>query len=212
MLEQQILGGSFSSDSFRLVEFADAAGADLKSRVVFAVDRRKRPRPDSKEKDLAVAREAIAGGQFRAAQGEIRFKTRPASADARHAPRAEKCIGDFAALASACNRFYRSKLEADFDILAGLGEVQWTSAFKSLIAALELAFDGGGAMLLRVGRHCGAESVTLDRHRWIRIMEGRGKAHWAPDATTIWLAAEREDSRAGFRPLAVAGARRRFAD
>ena len=86
-LENQILGGSFSSDPFRLVEFADAAGANLKSRVVFAVDRRKRPRPDSKEKDLAVAREAIAGGQFRAAHGRnpvqgatgiLRPETRPA--------------------------------------------------------------------------------------------------------------------------------------
>jgi hypothetical protein len=32
-------------------------------------------------------------------------------------------------------------------------------------------------------------------------MEGRGKAHWAPDATTIWLAGEREDTRADLRPF-----------
>jgi CRISPR-associated protein Csm5 len=201
MLEQEILGGSFASDPFRLVEFADAAGADLRSRVVFAVDRRKRLRPDGKEKDLAVAREAIAGGQFRAVQGEVRFKARPASPDPRHAPRAEKCIGDFAALARACNRFYRRRLEADIEVLAALGEAQWAGAFKSLIAALDTALDDGHAMLLRVGRHSGAESVTLDRHRWLRIMEGRGKAHWARDATTIWFAADREDSRAGLRPF-----------
>jgi CRISPR-associated protein Csm5 len=201
MLEQEILGGNFSSDPFRLIEFADAAGADLKSRVVFAVDRRKRPRPDGKEKDLVVAREAIAGGQLRAAQGEIRFKARPASSNPRHSPRAEKCIGDLAALARACNRFYRSKLEADLEVLAALGEAQWTGAFQSLTAALKPALDDGGAMLLRVGRHSGAENVTLDRHRWIRIMEGRGQAHWARDATTIWLAAENEKSPADLRPF-----------
>ena len=78
-------------------------------------------------------------------------------------------------------------MEADLEVLTALGEAQWAGAFKSLIAALKPALDGGGAMLLRVGRHSGAESVTLDRHRWIRIMEGPGKAHWAPDATTIWL-------------------------
>jgi CRISPR-associated protein Csm5 len=200
-LENQILGGSFSSDPFRLVEFADAAGADLKSRVFFAVDRRKRSRPDGEEKDLAVAREAIAGGQFRAAQGEIRFKARPVSADPRHAPRAEKCIDDFAALARACNRFYGSRLAADLEVLTALGEVQWTEAFQSLTAVLKPALDDGGAMLLRVGRHSGAEGVTLDRHRWIRIMEGRGQAHWARDATTIWLAADREDVRANLRPF-----------
>jgi hypothetical protein len=92
-------------------------------------------------------------------------------------------------------------LELDLEALTALGEAQWTDAFKSLVAALKPALDGGGAMLLRVGRHSGAESVTLDRHRWIRIMEGRGKAHWAPVATTIWLAADREDSRADLRPF-----------
>jgi CRISPR-associated protein Csm5 len=200
-LENQILGGSFSSDPFRLIEFGDAAGASLKSRVVFAVDRRKRPRPDSKEKDLAVARETIAGGQFRAAQAEIRFKARPVSSDPKHTPRAEKCIGDFAALARASNRFYRSRLEDDLVVLAAFGEAQWAHSFQSLIAALKPALDNGRAMLLRVGRHSGAESVTLDRHRWIRIMEGRGKAHWARDPTTIWLATGRGDSRADLRPF-----------
>jgi hypothetical protein len=32
-------------------------------------------------------------------------------------------------------------------------------------------------------------------------MEGHGKAHWAPAATTIWLAADREDSQADLRPF-----------
>lgn len=200
-LENQILGGSFSADPFRLVEFADAAGVDVKSRIVFAVDRRKRPRPDSTEKDLAVAREAIAGGQFRVAQGEARFKVRPASADPKHIPRAEKCIGGFAALARACNCFYRSRLEADLEVLAALGEVQWIGAFQSLIAALKPALEEGHTMLLRVGRHSGAESVTFDRHRWIRIMEGRGQARWARYATTIWLAADRIDSSSDLRPF-----------
>jgi CRISPR-associated protein Csm5 len=121
-METLILGGSFSSDPFRLVEFADAAGVELQSRVVFAVDRRKRPRPAvGKEKDLAVPREAIAGGQLRAAQGEIRFKSRPASSDPRKTPSADKCIGDFGSLARACNRFYRGRLEADLDVLGGFG-------------------------------------------------------------------------------------------
>ena len=82
-----------------------------------------------------------------------------------------------------------------------LGETWWAGALKSLVAALAPALDDGRTMLMRVGRHSGAESVTLNRHRWVRIMEGRGKAHWAPDATTIWLAAEREDSRANIRPF-----------
>ncbi len=202
MLEQQILDGSFVTDPFRLVDLADATGTNLKSRVVFAINRRKRPRGDAQEQTLPVCREVIAGGQFRAATGEIRFKIRLASADPKHAPRAEKCIGDFAALARACNRFYRSRLEADLEVLAALGEVQWTGALQSLITTLQPALDDGRTMLLRVGRHSGAESVTLEHHRWIRIIGKRGTdPHWAHDATTIWLAAEREDSTTDLRPF-----------
>jgi hypothetical protein len=86
-------------------------------------------------------------------------------------------------------------------VLTALGEAQWAGAFKSLIAALKPALDGGGAMLLRVGRHSGAESVTLDRHRWIRITGSRGKAHWASEATTIWLATDHQDGGASLRPF-----------
>jgi CRISPR-associated protein Csm5 len=105
------------------------------------------------------------------------------------------------ALARACNHFYRSRLDTDLEVLTALGEAQWAGAFKSLITTLKPALDGGSAMLLRVGRHSGAESVTFDRHRWIRIMEGRGKAHWAHEATTIWLAADSDDGRTDLRPF-----------
>ena len=205
-VEADLLGGDFKSDPFRLINVSDAASRDVQSRVVFAVDRRKQPRHDRsggrvEAKDLFVRREAICGGQIRVLQGEIRFKSLPASVPPQDVPAPGKRISDFATLARACNRFYRSRLEADLEVLAALGEVQWTSAFQSLIAALKPALEEGNMMLLRVGRHSGAESVTLDRHRWIRIMEGRGRAHWARDATTIWLAADRTDSSSDLRPF-----------
>src|ERR1700730_17497453 len=71
-----------------------------------------------------------------------------------------------------------------------------------LIEALRPAFLEGRMMLLRVGRHSGAESVTLDRLRWIRIRGGRHRQdYWAREATTLWLAAEHEDSASELRPL-----------
>jgi CRISPR-associated protein Csm5 len=74
-LETALLGGSFSSDPFRLVSVVDSSGTDVQTRVVFAIDRRKPPRPDSREKDLFVRREALCGGQLRALQGEVRFRS-----------------------------------------------------------------------------------------------------------------------------------------
>jgi len=44
--------------------------------------------------------------------------------------------------------------------------------------------------LIRLGRHSGAESVTIERYRDIRIMLGNRKETFEDHATTIWLASE----------------------
>jgi CRISPR-associated protein Csm5 len=201
-LEADLLGGSFASDPFRLVEVADASSSDLRSRVVFAIDRRKQPRRDGKEKDLFVRREAISGGQLHGLRGEVRFKSPPAWARPPHVPSAGKRIGDFASVARACNGFYLQRLNADLATLRVLSADPWIGDFEGLIEALRPALLEGRMMLLRVGRHSGAESVTLDRLRWIRIRGGRHREdYWAREATTLWLAAEQEDSASEVRPF-----------
>jgi CRISPR-associated protein Csm5 len=201
-LEADLLGGSFASDPFRLVQVADASGVDVQSRVVFAVDRHKQPRRDGKEKDLFVRRETISGGQLHGLRGEVRFRLLPASAGPPNAPRAAGRIGGFASLARACNGFYLRRLHADLATLRVLCADPWIDGFERLIAALTPDFDEGRAMLLRVGRHSGAESVTLESQRSILIRGGRERgSSWQRDATTIWLAAEHEGSTTELRPF-----------
>jgi hypothetical protein len=78
----------------------------------------------------------------------------------------------------------------------------WIDDFERLIEALRPAFLEGRMMLLRVGRHSGAESVTLERRRSILIRGGRERGSSRQrDATTIWLAAEHENSINEFRPF-----------
>ena len=76
-VEQRILGGSFSSDPFRLVAVADASGGDVASRVVFALNRRKDPSSDKSrrpvQKGPPICCEVIGEGQLRCFSGEIRF-------------------------------------------------------------------------------------------------------------------------------------------
>jgi len=56
-------------------------------------------------------------------------------------------------------------------------------------------------MLLRVGRYSGAENVTLDGVRSIKIGGGM-LSRYSPDgALTVWLAAEHEKSRTGMLPF-----------
>jgi CRISPR-associated protein Csm5 len=74
----------------------------------------------------------------------------------------------------------------------------WLTGMRQLLGALRPALDRGDAALLRVGRHSGAENVTLDGVRDIRIMQGRGMpARQGDESTTLWLAAERENVTRG---------------
>jgi hypothetical protein len=47
----------------------------------------------------------------------------------------------------------------------------------------------GSTILVRLGRHSGAECVTIDGHRNIRIMLGGRDARFDKAATTLWLTA-----------------------
>jgi CRISPR-associated protein Csm5 len=200
-VEEALLGGKFHSDPFRLVDLSDAQGSELNGRICFAVNRRKRLRADhggrSDQKNLSTCCEVIGGGQFRALQGELRFERPPNGVP----PSEKKRVGGFPALAAACNRFYLARLNAELSILEGLIAGNWFDDFRRMIESIQSNLDRSDAMLVRVGRHCGAESVTLDRRRWIQIRGGRGESHWARDATTIWLAADREDGPSDMLPF-----------
>jgi CRISPR-associated protein Csm5 len=203
--EADLLHGTFSSDPFRLVDVADASSPQIRTRVVFAVDRRKKQRPDraaqSRPKDLSVCCEVIGGGQFRGLHGELRF-VRPHEAQrSGDIPAPQRRIGDFSTLARACNRFYLARFDADLEVLYHLSPGAWTNDFRKLIDSLRPLLDQGNVMLARVGRHSGAESVTLERRRCVKIKVGQREYQWARDPTTIWLAADSDGEAAEVQPF-----------
>jgi CRISPR-associated protein Csm5 len=205
-VEAELLGGRFATDPFRLIRLADASGSDVRTRIVFSVDRDKEQRLDRNgrrtEKNLFVRREVIVGGQYRALTGEIRFDLLPGIDDHDKIPARNRRVGGFETLARACNRFYMARLSADLSLIRRrFADDPWVDRFGRLLQALKEDLEAGRLMLLRVGRHSGAESVTLEKRRAIRIKGRGGRYHWARDATTIWLAAERADSLAELLPF-----------
>ncbi|MCS6945110.1 MAG: RAMP superfamily CRISPR-associated protein [Sutterellaceae bacterium] len=206
-IEAELLGGSFSSDPFRQVKLADADGENLASRILFCVDRDKEQRlsrtGERVEKNLFVLREAIAGAQYRALSTEMRFDRLPAADKRGFTPADDKRIGGFLDLARACNGFYLPRFQSELKLLRRrFADDPWIDRVEKLLGQLQPDFQAGRSMLLRVGRHSGAECVTLDKRRWIQIKGGKQRpTYWARDATTIWLAAEREDSRAELLPF-----------
>ena len=166
-LQERLLGysaGKFENDPFRLVALSDAhPEADTTpppTRVLYAVSKKKRL-SDRATKGINVFLETVPDALPAAFLGELRLTGSI----------------DWAPLCDACNRFYRPQLESELnhDLLGNLIDKDWKRLISSLLGNefAELAQARQG-FLLRVGRHSGAESLTLDGVREIKILGKQG--------------------------------------
>jgi len=100
---------------------------------------------------------------------------------------------DVKTIVRACNAFYKPILMKENRMLAERGFLSesWRAGIEALLAGeIGERMNRDGAFLVRVGRHSGAESVTVSGVRKIRIMRGKGqKDEYAASAKTVWLAA-----------------------
>lgn len=108
-------------------------------------------------------------------------------------------------IAAACTAFYRPMLEQEIRQMQEqeLLDTSWAQNVQKLLETLRARMDAGEVFLLRVGRHSGAESMTLPGMRQIKILRGRGVQPETKDqATTWWLGAELEkNQKTGLLPF-----------
>jgi CRISPR-associated protein Csm5 len=220
-LEQHLLaGGAFQTDPFRLLSVGDAAGPAVAAQVLFATNHKKRPVfRDGREmagQGPAARRECIAAAQFAAfdldvALGDLGGRHVPGDT-----PMPAARLPGWAALAAACNGFYLPLLRAELALLEQrqFADPGWVAGLRRLLDALGPALAAADAVLLRVGRHSGAEAVTLEGVRRIRILKGRGQPpdNDGTEATTVWLAAPAENARSGLLPFGWTLLHRRAVD
>ena len=202
-LQQHLFGYEnfkFEKDPMRLVHVADTTcvmpGATdslaAETAVVFAVNRKKREhvrsggekvRSQAERKGLYQILEVVPALYWRMFQGSISIHAK--NLQHNRLPRNEfRWTAD--ELATACNDFYvpifkreRAKLRD-----RGLLNRQWSDGLCRVDHKLDELLTTKHAFLLRVGRHSGAESVTLDN-----------------EATTWWLASDRIDANTGLLPF-----------
>ncbi len=182
-LQERLLGyaaGKFENDPFRHIGLADAHpeedGTTPPTRVLYAISKKKRrPREgESGSPELKVFLETVPDALPAAFLGELRLSG----------------TIEWNALCDACNGFYKPQLEAELNhaVLGGLIDAEWRSIIAALLASelgeLMTAHQG---FLLRVGRHSGAESVTLDGVRDIKILgprvDGKQTFDFRPNTT-----------------------------
>ena len=110
----------------------------------------------------------------------------------------------FADIAAACNQFYQPILEREVLELRSRGYLSaaWVNTVQQLLTDRQSALESNQAFLLRVGRHSGAESVTINGVRSIKIMGAKGeRPTFMEAAKTVWLAAGDIQQRAELLPF-----------
>ncbi len=206
--------GRFELDPMRLIRVGDASAADPAATVTqvrFAVNRKKTEirvggklvDSQAEQRGLYQLLECLSPLQARGFRAQLSIQQSGGIAS-HHWPDAELRF-DAQGIAQACNRFYLPALERERRLLheRGFLDQRWEDALGELLSGpLSSALAENRAFLLRVGRHSGAESVTLNGVRNIKIIKGKGeKPDYLDHSKTIWLAADERLAQRGLLPF-----------
>jgi len=205
----------FATDPFRFLKISDAVfrplfkkkGADGTvteiercTTIHFQVNRKKKPNSFDAGGNINTLLECIPSNTPQAflAQCVIEKKAGPGG------KRPDVQL-DFTKIANACNDFYVDRFNAEKNILrANKYAATWLQGMEHNLEmeVIRKSMKEGTGFLLRIGRHSGAESVTVDAPRCIKIMKGGGQLpEWAQATTTLWLAAEDKNQTENLRPF-----------
>jgi CRISPR-associated protein Csm5 len=195
-LQQRLLGytsGKFENDPLRHLLVADAHdpedGEPAPAQVLYAVSKKKRLSERSTP-ELKVFLEAMHGLLPDAFSGEIRFTGDKIS---------------WATLCDACNSFYIPQLQAELNHphLSPMLNDAWRMLVNELLnGELNELRQQRQGFLLRVGKHSGAESVTLNGVRDIKILGKQGEPpSYRPETTEKRFSSLTKKAESGLLPF-----------
>lgn len=182
-LEKELLGGSFNIDPFRMVKPSDFIPVgDVKTKIVYAVNKKKNLlNTETGERKGCIPQILEVVKEDSVFEGTIHIQQPDTKAEIDKPIQAKELL-------SSTHEFYRKIVNEEDDITKSIGA---DSIVVNRIVNKFKDERGVSAFLLRIGRHSGAESMTIEENRWIKISPP-GKPHKFSDkgATTIWLASE----------------------
>lgn len=204
-MQRRLLGTGVrvEEDPFYLLKISDASYAHaeglMPGEILFAVSRKRRPRPDRPPSNLNTLLECVGPWRDRCFAFDMRFLSGALR-------KTSVCVpGSREDVAQACNRYYLPLLKRELTQLNEAGYLQsaWVETWRSLISGeLGKALSGNRAFLLRLGKHSGAEDKTLNGVRQIKIL---GKNKQPPtirtETTEVRLAAKFRDAQKDMLPF-----------
>ncbi|MCS7214790.1 MAG: type III-A CRISPR-associated RAMP protein Csm5 [Thermodesulfovibrio sp.] len=183
-LEQKLLKGEFSNDPFRMLKVSDFLPVgEVKTKIVYAVNRKKE----------RISGETLAekGGVY-----QIFEVIKPGSVFEGFISIEQPLEGsgileplNFENLFSSLHSFYAGNLNREVKPLNEVLKIKHQAGIDANTKFKDKFKKD--AFLIRIGRHSGAEAVTIEGNRHIKIMQGRDRPPLYLDrATTFWLASD----------------------
>jgi len=194
-LEKLLLGGTFDADPFRLVKVSDLLPVGRpETRICFAVNKKKK----QSEHDARGPQQILE---------VIRHDARPVfeGVITLHEPERGAPIMNGKAMPLDMTCFARTSVFFN----------QEMKAEEALLKAINLSSGVQNDMVktfgerflkdvfpVRIGRHSGAECVTVEGARYIKIMGKRGDPpKYGPNSTTVWLAGDSAKAENNLHPF-----------
>lgn len=205
-LEKDLLNGAFETDPMRLLKMGDAMFThhekSLLPRIAFENNVKRIPPKAGKptRQLLSLMREVIPAFNANSFEAELSIQNLLGIKN----DTTPKLGLSAAGVAKACNNFYLNIFKKELVRFSARGCLQqaWAQKAQTLLELLTPFIETDTGMVLRVGRHSGAESVTLDGVRSIKIIKGPGKTPgYESQVTTDWLAGDQEKSEVNLMPF-----------
>jgi len=177
--EIELLGGRFETDPFRMVKPSDFLPVgDVKTKIMYAVNKKKKTSKFEARGPFQIFETIKEGSVF---EGTLNIQQPQPTAGI------EKPI-HYEELLKSTHDFYRKMVNDEDEVTKSIGA---GSVVVNSIVSKFKEKRGVSAFLLRIGRHSGAEAVTIEGNRDIKIMQGKGQSpKYLDQATTLWLASE----------------------
>ncbi|MCX8023443.1 MAG: type III-A CRISPR-associated RAMP protein Csm5 [Syntrophorhabdaceae bacterium] len=177
-LEINLLGGKFDTDPFRLVKVSDFFPVNnVRTKIYYGVN---------KKKTVSTLNTVASTGPqqiFEAIEKDSIFEGIINFSDPVDNSMIKIKI-DQKLLFLSANKSYKKIFDDEEKAIIACG-------FKKINGGEFLNRLNENCSLVRLGRHSGAEAVTIEGNRSIKIMQGRGKSSkYLDHSTTIWLASE----------------------
>lgn len=183
-LEKNLLGGSFETDPFRMLKISDLLHVrDISTKIVYAVNKKKKKSDKESFADKGGVYQIFetiqAGAVF---EGIININKPENSANIK--------LPITPDILKSTNKFYIPLLKDEEKMLKQIN-VSVSSIDNAIDNKFKEQINNKTAFLIRLGRHSGAEAVTIEGNRNIKIMQGKNKQpKYLDHATTLWLASD----------------------